>query len=179
MLKNARNRLLTHAAQSRVRETVFCILLLLAAALPFHAQKIGQNAPAGVDTPNTFSTSSQLVVETVNVKDKSGKPVEGLTAKDFTVTEDGAEQAIRIFEYQKVSETLEPEPAIPATAQPLKKLPEAQITSEKPGDLRYQNRRLLVLYFDMTAMPPPDQLRAVTAAEKFIRTQIDRKGTRL
>ena len=146
--------------------------MILAAALPFHAQKIGQNAPAGVDAPNTFSTSSQLVVETVNVKDKSGKPVEGLTAKDFTVTEDGAEQAIRIFEYQKVSETQEPEPAIPATAQPLKKLPEAQITSEKPGDLRYQNRRLLVLYFDMTAMPPPDQLRAISAAEKFVRTQM-------
>jgi VWFA-related protein len=155
-----------------VTQTVFCILLILATALPFHAQKIGQNAPAGVDTPNTFSTSSQLVVETVNVKDKSGKPVEGLTAKDFTVTEDGAEQAIRIFEYQKVSETQESEPAIPATAQPLKKLPEAQITSEKPGDFRYQNRRLLVLYFDMTAMPPPDQLRAISAAEKFVRTQM-------
>src|SRR6202021_178049 len=158
MLKNAKNRLLTRAARSRdcsssraatVRETVFCVLLLLAAALPFHAQKIGQNAPAGGDAPNTFSTSSQLVVETVNVKDKSGKPVEGLTAKDFTVTEDGAEQAIRIFEYQKVSETQEPEPAIPATARPLKRLPEAQIISEKAGDLRYQNRRLLVLYFDM------------------------------
>src|ERR1700722_12075851 len=181
MLKNAKNRLLTRAARSRdcasyraatVRETVFCILLILAAALPFHAQKIGQNAPAGGDPPNTFSTSSQLVVETVNVKDKSGKPVEGLTAKDFTVTEDGAEQAIRIFEYQRVPETQEPEPAIPATAQPLKKLPEAQITSEKPGDLRYQNRRLLVLYFDMTAMPPPDQLRAISAAEKFVRTQM-------
>jgi VWFA-related protein len=155
-----------------VTQTVFCILLILATALPFHAQKIGQNAPDGVNTPNTFSTSSQLVVETVNVKDKSGKPVEGLTAKDFTVTEDGAEQAIRIFEYQKVSETQESEPAIPATAQPLKKLPEAQITSEKPGDFRYQNRRLLVLYFDMTAMPPPDQLRAISAAEKFVRTQM-------
>ena len=47
------------------------------------------------------------MVETVNVKDKSGKPVEGLTAKDFTVTEDGAEQSIRFFEYQKVSDVAE------------------------------------------------------------------------
>jgi VWFA-related protein len=147
------------------------LLLVLGGALPFDAQQIGQNAPAGAG-PSTFSTSSQLVVETVNVKDKSGKPVEGLTAKDFTITEDGAEQTIRFFEYQKVPEEAEAEPPMVAISQPLKKLPEAQITTERPGDLRYQNRRLLVLYFDMNAMPPPDQLRSITAAEKFIKTQM-------
>ncbi|MGD0130428.1 MAG: VWA domain-containing protein, partial [Bryobacteraceae bacterium] len=148
------------------------LVFLLFLAVSARTQQIGQNAPANGGTPATFSTSSQLVVETVNVKDKNGKPVEGLTAKDFTVTEDGAEQSIRLFEYQKVSEVAEPEPPIPAVAQPLKKLPEAQITAEKPGDLRYQDRRLLVLYFDMTAMPPPDQLRAISAAQRFIRTQM-------
>jgi len=148
------------------------LVFLLFLAVSARTQQIGQNAPTNGGTPATFSTSSQLVVETVNVKDKNGKPVEGLTAKDFTVTEDGAEQSIRLFEYQKVSEVAEPEPPIPAVAQPLKKLPEAQITAEKPGDLRYQDRRLLVLYFDMTAMPPPDQLRAISAAQRFIRTQM-------
>src|SRR5208282_4795688 len=101
-----------------IRAPLALISLILAAALPFDAQKIGENAPAGADTPSTFSTSSQLVVETVNVKDKSGKPVEGLTAKDFTITEDGAEQAIRFFEYQKVPETVEAEPAVAAVSQP-------------------------------------------------------------
>jgi VWFA-related protein len=136
------------------------------------AQQIGQNTPANGNGPATFSTSSQLVIETVNVKDKSGHAVEGLTAKDFTVTEDGAEQSIRFFEFQKVPEAVEAEPLITASAIPLQRLPETQIAAEKPGDFRYQNRRLLVLYFDMTAMPPPDQLRAVNAAEKFIRTQM-------
>src|SRR5580658_8664732 len=148
------------------------LVFLLFLAVSARTQQIGQNAPANGNAPATFSTSSQLVVETVNVKDKNGKPVEGLTAKDFTVTEDGAEQSIRLFDYQKVSEVSEPEPPIPPVAQPLKKLPEAQITAEKPGDLRYQDRRLLVLYFDMTAMPPPDQLRAISAAQRFIRTQM-------
>jgi VWFA-related protein len=142
---------------------------LMAAAAD--TQQIGQNAPAG-STPSTFSTSSQLVIESVNVKDKSGKPVEGLTAKDFTVTEDGTEQTIRLFEFQKMPEAAEPAPVITALAPPLKKLPETQITAEKPGDLKYQNRHLLALYFDMTAMPPLDQIRAVSAAQKFIRTQM-------
>jgi VWFA-related protein len=148
------------------------IIVFLLSAFAIGAQQIGQNAPADAGTPATFSTSSQLVIETVNVKDKSGKPVEGLTAKDFTVTEDGTEQTIRFFEYQKLPEGIDAEPPITTVAPPLKKLPETQITTEKPGDLRYQGRRLLVLYFDMSAMPPPDQLRSITAAEKFIRTQM-------
>jgi VWFA-related protein len=155
-----------------IRATIALILFGIAAALPFDAQQVGGNAPAGGTTQSTFSTSSQLVVETVNVKDKSGKPIEGLTAKDFTITEDGAEQMIRLFEFQKVSEAAEGQPPIRNLPPPLKKLPETQITTEKPGDIRYQDRRLLVLYFDMTAMPPQDQLRAITAAEKFVRTQM-------
>jgi VWFA-related protein len=154
------------------RATFVLLLFALAVVLPSEAQQIGQNAPAGAPGPNTFSTSSQLVIEAVNVKDKSGKPVEGLTAKDFTVTEDGAEQAIRIFEFQSVTEGSEPQPPLKALSPPLKKLPETQVTTEKPGDLKYQNRRLLVLYFDMGAMPPQDQLRAVNAAQKFVRTQM-------
>ena len=152
--------------------TIRLTLALFSLTLAALAQQIGQNAPAGGNGAATFSTSSQLVIETVNVKDKSGKPLEGLSAKDFTVTEDGIEQTVRFFEFQKVPEGTEPEPPLTTASAPLRRLPETQITSERPGDFRYQNRRLLVLYFDMTAMPPPDQLRAITAAEKFIRTQI-------
>ncbi len=38
--------------------------------------------------------------------------------------------------------------------------------------MKYQDRRLLALYFDMSAMPEPDQLRAFTAARNFIQTQM-------
>jgi VWFA-related protein len=37
---------------------------------------------------------------------------------------------------------------------------------------RYKNRRLLAFYFDMTALPPADEMRALEAAEKFVRTQM-------
>ena len=58
--------------------------------------------PAG--EPVKFSTSTQLVVEMVTVKDKSGKIVEGLTAKDFVVTEDGKPQTIQFLEFQSLKD---------------------------------------------------------------------------
>src|SRR5207253_7584412 len=46
------------------------------------------------------------------------------------------------------------------------------ISPEPAGNPRYKDRRLLALYFDMSAMPVPDQVRALAAAKKFIRTQM-------
>src|SRR5581483_12052279 len=155
-------------ANGRVSHLVKLPAAALLLALAAHAQQIGQNSTTPNNGAATFQTSTQLVVETVSVKDKSGNPVEGLTAKDFTITEDGAPQAIRFFEYQKLpSEPAENE-APPATAIPLAKYPRAQIAPEQPGDVRYRDRRLLALYFDMSAMPPADQLRAFSAAQKFV-----------
>src|SRR5271154_4010976 len=109
---------------------------LLASMLAASGQQIGQNNSAA-SGPVTFSASSTLVVETVSVKDKNGKPVEGLTAKDLTVTEDGVAQTIKFFEYQKLDEpapvdTASPPPATPIA--PLAKYPHSQIAPETPGD---------------------------------------------
>jgi len=138
------------------------------------AQQVGENVKPVAATPATFQATSQLVVETVVVKDKSGKPVEGLTAKDFTITEDGAPQTIKFFEYQKLAELAD---APPASAMPEKpglvpKLTKTQIAPETPGSVKYRDRRLLALYFDLSAMAPPDQLRALNAAKKFIRSNM-------
>lgn len=139
------------------------------------AQQTGQNTPPGGTPAATFSTSTHLVIETVVVTDKNGNPVDGLTAKDFTVTENGAPQTIRFFEHQKMPETPNTEtvtPSEPPKIHIYDRLTRTQISPEAPGNTRYKDRRLLALYFDMTAMPPPDQLRALDAAKKFVRTQM-------
>ena len=49
------------------------------------------NAPLQKQTYK-FESTTQLVIVNVSVKDKDGKPIEGLKATDFTVTEDGKPQ---------------------------------------------------------------------------------------
>ena len=140
------------------------LALVLAFAIPLASQ---QPTPPGEVV--TFSSTAQLVVETVVVKDKDGKTVEGLTAKDFSITEDGVPQTIQLCEFQKVDDSSPGFAVRPSDAPPAPAVA-TQITPETSGDIRYRNRRLLVLYFDMTAMPQPDQLRALAAAQKFIKT---------
>ncbi len=151
------------------------IIIFFLSILAVSAQQTGQNTPAAGTPAATFTTSTHLVVETVVVTDKNGNPVGGLTAKDFTVTENGAPQTIRFFEHQTLPET--PAAPIAAPSNPPKihiydRLTLTQISPEAPGNTRYKDRRLLALYFDMTAMPPSDQLRALDAAKKFVQTQM-------
>ncbi len=151
---------------------VSCVLFILTAA---SAQQIGQNRDANAPNDYTLSMKVQLVVETVVVKDKQGNPVHGLTAKDFAVTEDGAPQAIKFCELQDLVGNARPLPPSKPSDEDLKiyrRLAHSQIAPDSPDRERYKNRRLLVLYFDMAAMRPADQLRALLAAEHFIRSQM-------
>jgi len=62
----------------------------------------GRTERSGKQAASTFKASSQMVLETVSVTDRSGAPVSGLEAKDFAITEDGAPQTISVFEYQNL-----------------------------------------------------------------------------
>lgn len=152
--------------------------LLLIATTIVSAQQIGQNKAAISSDTLTLSVKSQLVVESVIAKDKDGKFIPGLTAKDFTLTEDGAAQTIRFCEHEQLPITAAPLGPAPGGEELklYKRLARTQITPESTQSAassgRYKNRRLLALYFDMSAMRPADQLRALAAAEKFLRTQM-------
>jgi len=151
------------------------MLLLFLALLTAAAQQVGQNAPAVANGTTIIRSSTQLVVEAVVVKDKKGNPIAGLSAKDFTVTENGVPQAISFCEHQELPEAPTAAPAAPPAPENVTvydKLSRTRITTEAPGNLRYQDRRLMALYFDMTAMGPAELLRSLAAAQKFIRTQM-------
>ncbi len=125
--------------------------------------------------PVTFSSSTQLVVETVVVTDKSGNPVVGLTPTDFVVSENGVPQTIRVFEFQDLPKAPASAVTVPADTSQVHifdKLGNTHISPEATGSVKYKDRRLLALYFDMTAMQEGEQMRALNAAKQFIQTQM-------
>jgi VWFA-related protein len=150
------------------------ILFFLLTAGFAGAQQIGQNKAA--DAPQVMLTvQSQLVVEAVIVKDKRGGLIHGLTAKDFSVTEDGVPQTVRVCEHQDLTTDAAPLAASSRSAEDIKiynRLARTQIAPETMDKERYKNRRLIALYFDMVGMRPDDQIRALNAAVQFIRTQM-------
>jgi VWFA-related protein len=162
-----------------MRSTLAACVVFVAAgtgSLPAGAQLTGQNKPVGsADQAQTIKVTSRLIIETVGVKDKKGNPIEGLTAKDFTITEDGVAQKISFCDHQMLTENATPLAATPAGEENVKiynRLARTQIAPEAAGEIRYKDHRLLALYFDMTTMPQADQMRALEAAQKFIRTQM-------
>ncbi len=124
-----------------------------------------------------FETTTQLVVVNVAARTKAGEPLNGLQASDFTVTEDGKAQQIKVFEYQSLADAVLPPPAlaaraVEAAASGVKSTVATGIAPSKPGEIKYKDRRLLVLFFDQAGMPVADQLRAQQAALKFLNSQI-------
>ena len=147
-----------------------------------------QQAPAQSAQP-IFRSGTRLVVQTVSVKDKDGRPIEGLTAKDFIVTEDGQPQDIAFVEFQRLlgapatapDATLAATPATTATTPaptptPVNDVPpvvqNAGIAAPPAGDARFKDRRLIILYFDLSATAPFDQMRAYDAGLKYISSQM-------
>ena len=145
---------------------------ILVAQLAGSAQ---QPAPSLPKDLYKFETTTQLVVVNVSVKDRNGNPIEGLKASDFIVLEDGKPQQIRVFEYQRLEDAGLPAAGLSRRAPqnaPVKTAPANQIAPARREEIKYKDRRLLVLFFDQAGMPVADQMRAQQAAVQFLQTRI-------
>jgi VWFA-related protein len=149
--------------------------LILAGSILAYAQQTGSNTAAGQRNSFKFEATTRLVVEDVIIRGKDGKPVTGLKPGAFTVLEDGKPQKIAVFEFQKLeNDATAAAQNAPATVadQPAARSEAKQIAPERPGDIKYKDKRLMVMFFDMTSMPIQDQMRAQTAARRFLKTQM-------
>ncbi|MGH9661558.1 MAG: VWA domain-containing protein, partial [Bryobacteraceae bacterium] len=116
-----------------------------------------------------FRSTTQLVVVNVFARDRAGKDLTNLRKEDFVLLEDGKPQSIAVFELQRLD--VPAATAAAPVAPPAAPRPQA-ITTSAPGEIQYRDRRLLVLFFDLSSMQPAEQIRAGHAATKFIREQM-------
>jgi VWFA-related protein len=147
----------------------------LALLVPAQQQTQQTNVP---DVGLKISVTTNLVVVNVDVRDKNGKAIENLKASDFTVTEDDKAQKVSVFEYQRLetealpAENPQLKPRVEKTKEVAPLVAKKAIAPSSPGQIRYKDRRLMVMFFDFSSMPQADQLRAQSSALKFIDSQI-------
>jgi VWFA-related protein len=140
---------------------VLLIMVLLCAVLPSQQQ-----------TDYVFHAESDLVLVNVTVRDKNGKFVPGLKPENFTILEDNKPQKIVSFDIENVDNV----PALDVTQ--AKPLPEASSGESSPAPSsanatdQFKDRRLIVLFFDLSAMEPDEIDHAVTSAEHYVDTQM-------
>src|SRR5438876_9212105 len=138
--------------------------LLVQAAAPAMAQQTGQ-------AESRIQVTSELVLVNVVAHDKKGNLVRDLKKGDFTLLEDGKKQEISTFDFENVDELATAGPAEAAVSGVAGgALLGARKQAEPSLDAR--DRRLILLFFDFSAMDPEQINRSVDAAKKFVDTKM-------
>ncbi len=143
---------------------------------------LGVGGGAGAQTPAlgsqtagegtfTLKLNTNIVLTNVVVRDrKTGAVVKGLKASDFTIYEDKKPQKIISFDYQNVDEAaVLAEKSTAAGKATVADLLERNFVAS-PKELK--DHRLIVLFFDLSSMQDEDIDRAVEAATKYVKTQM-------
>jgi len=115
--------------------------------------------------------NANIVLTNVVVRDKkTGAVVKGLKASDFTILEDKKAQKIVSFDYQNVDEAaVLAEKTTASGKASVADLLERNFAAS-PKELK--DHRLIVLFFDLSSMQDEDIDRAVDAATKYVKTQM-------
>jgi VWFA-related protein len=130
----------------------------------------GQEQSAPGQQPTRLRVTTELVLVNVVVRDKKGNPISNLKQEDFTVLEDEQKQQISSFDFENVDPLRTAGaagPTVTATAET-----GSLLGLKKPVTLDAKDRRLLLFFFDFSAMQPDDIDRTVESAKKFVQTKM-------
>ena len=151
--------------------SVLLLALICFLVLGAYAQDT-QSAQSSAPGDYRIRVTSDLVLTNVVVRDKQGNLVHGLTKGDFTVFEDGKQQAISSFDFENVDALATAGsasgPTVSGTTGPTKIIGSNQPVNKE--DLK--NHRLIVLFFDFSGMEEDDIDRAAQAAQKYVDQQM-------
>jgi len=143
-------------------------LLLLQATAPVLAEQTGQ---AGVNEAR-IEVTSELVLVNVVAHDKKGNLVRDLKKGDFTLFEDGKKQEISTFDFENVDELAAAGTAEATVSGAAEQGTLLRSGKKAPASLDARDRRLILLFFDFSAMEPEQIDRSVDAAKKFVEAKM-------
>ena len=115
----------------------------------------------------TFRVQVDYVEVDVVVTDRQGNLVRDLKKVDFTLFEDGKKQEISTFDFENVDELRTAEATVSGMSGAVLKAGMKAAPSLDAG-----GRRLILLFFDFSAMDPEQIDRSVDAAKKFVDTKM-------
>jgi VWFA-related protein len=131
---------------------------------------LGSYLPSQTDY--TFHAETELALVNVTVRDKSGKLVRDMKPEDFQIKEDGKPQQVVSFDIENTD-------AIPtldvAQAKPFQNSPSPAPSPSMPqvaAAIEFKDRRLIVLFFDLSGMEPDEIDHSLTAAENYVDKQM-------
>ncbi len=146
--------------------------LLALVGLLFPSAGITQTGQTGY----TFKAQTELVLVNVTVRDKSGNPVRDLKPEDFTVLEDNKPQKVATFDV----ENTENAPQVPTQQANLLSTPAKKIkatAADAPAasaqESAIKDRRLIILFFDLSSMQPDEIERSAQAAQDYLKKQME------
>src|SRR5262252_431774 len=146
--------------------------LLLQPAIPLSAQQAQQSPAPAPQSQGRIRVTTELVLVNVVVRDKKGNLVHDLKKEDFTLLEDGKKQDISTFDFENVDQPLTagaPEATVSAAAGEGTLL---RAGKKAAPTLDARDRRLMLFFFDFSAMDPEQIDRAVNAAKTFVSTKM-------
>src|SRR5712692_10336033 len=153
------------SATGRVHWTKRGLAVVLALVLT-RVSVVSQQTP----TDYTFHSTTELVLVNVTVRDKNGNPVRDLKREDFTVLEDNKAQQVISFDLENTDAVL----STAATEAPLLRTTQPHTTDAQQAIATrpLKDRRLIILFFDLSSMQPDEIDRATNAAQNYVDKQM-------
>jgi len=147
---------------NRVKRTLAVALALLLASSSVVSQQSSNDY--------TFRAKTELVLVNVTVRDKNGNLVRDLKRDDFTVLEDNKPQQVISFDLENTDAVL----STAATEAPLLRAtqPHGNDVQQAIATRPLKDRRLIVLFFDLSSMQPDEIDRATNAAQNYVDKQM-------
>jgi VWFA-related protein len=158
----------------RMKKNLFALataVLLLLLVGPLTAQQPTQPPPPPASQAR-IEVTTELVLVNLVARDKKGNFVRDLKKEDFTLFEDGKKQDISTLDFENVDEMATAGAAEGTVSGSAGQGTLLRAGKKSPPTLDARDRRLMLFFFDFSAMDPEQIDRSVDAAKKFVETKM-------